>query len=71
MEVTEKACADFNAMLQERLENTIWMQSGTAHGYYRHHTGKIVLAYPGPNVEYWKMLRRPDMADYAVEPNEG
>jgi len=71
MEVTEKACADFNAMLQERLENTIWMQSGTAHGYYRHHTGKIVLAYPGPNVEYWKMLRRPDMADYAVQPNEG
>ena len=68
MEVTEKACTDFNAMLQERLENTIWMQSGTAHGYYRHHTGKIVLAFPGPNVEYWKMLRRPDMADYTVEP---
>jgi 4-hydroxyacetophenone monooxygenase len=69
MEVTEEACAEFNEMLQERLENTIWMQSGTAHGYYRHHTGKIVLAFPGPNVEYWKMLRRPDMADYAVEHN--
>jgi 4-hydroxyacetophenone monooxygenase len=67
MEVTEVACSDFNDMLQERLENTIWMQSGTAHGYYRHHTGKIVLAFPGPNVEYWKMLRRPDMADYRVE----
>lgn len=70
MEVTEKACADFNEMLQERLENTIWMQSGTAHGYYRHHTGKIVLAFPGPNVEYWKMLRRPDMADYSVAPRQ-
>ena len=70
MEVTEQACADFNEMLQERLENTIWMQSGTAHGYYRHKTGKIVLAFPGPNVEYWKMLRRPDMADYAVEPHK-
>lgn len=68
MEVTEKACSGFNAMLQERLENTIWMQSGTAHGYYRHHTGKIVLAFPGPNVEYWKMLRRPDMADYSATP---
>lgn len=68
MEVTEKACSDFNAMLQERLENTIWIQSGTAHGYYRHHTGKIVLAFPGPNVEYWKMLRRPDMSHYQVEP---
>jgi 4-hydroxyacetophenone monooxygenase len=68
MEVTQAACDAFNAMLQERLENTIWMQSGSAHGYYRHHTGKIVLAFPGPNVEYWKMLRQPDMADYAVEP---
>jgi cation diffusion facilitator CzcD-associated flavoprotein CzcO len=67
IEVTEQACRDFNDMLQERLENTIWMQSGTAHGYYRHHTGKIVLAFPGPNVEYWKMLRRPDMADYRIE----
>ncbi len=71
MEVTEKACSDFNEMLQDRLENTIWMQSGTAHGYYRHHTGKIVLAFPGPNVEYWKMLRSPEMNDYRVEPNAG
>jgi 4-hydroxyacetophenone monooxygenase len=67
MEVTEAACSDFNQMLQERLENTIWMQSGSAHGYYRHHTGKIVLAFPGPNVEYWKMLRRPEMTDYRIE----
>lgn len=71
MEVTQQACDAFNQMLQERMENTIWIQSGTAHGYYRHHTGKIVLAFPGPNVEYWKMLRRPEMSDYAVEPNAG
>lgn len=71
IEVTEKACAEFNAMLQERLENTIWMQSGAAHGYYRHHTGKIVLGFPGPNVEYWKMLRQPDMADYVAEKLQG
>jgi 4-hydroxyacetophenone monooxygenase len=70
IEVTEQACGKFNEMLQERLENTIWMQSGTAHGYYRHHTGKIVLAFPGPNVEYWKMLRRPEMADYQVAPRK-
>ena len=71
MEVTQQACDAFNDMLQERMENTIWIQSGSAHGYYRHHTGKIVLAFPGPNVEYWKMLRRPEMSDYAVEPNAG
>jgi cation diffusion facilitator CzcD-associated flavoprotein CzcO len=66
IEVTEKASADYNQTLDKRLANTIWIQSGTAHGYYRHATGKIVLGFPGPNVELWSLYRRPDPADHIL-----
>lgn len=65
-EVSEKASADYNAMLDKRMENTIWIQSGTAHGYYRHATGKIVLGFPGPNVELWSLYRRFEPADHIL-----
>ncbi len=66
VEVSEEACAAYNKKLQADLEQTIWIQSGTAHGYYRHHTGKIVLGLPYANVIYWAMLRQPDMSHYTV-----
>ena len=70
VEVTDEACRAYNEKLQADLEQTIWIQSGTAHGYYRHHTGKIVLGLPYANVIYWAMLRRPDMDHYDVTYND-
>lgn len=64
VEVSKEACGAYNEKLQSDLEQTIWMQSGSAHGYYRHHTGKIVLGLPYANVIYWAMLRQPDMSHY-------
>lgn len=69
VEVSEEACRAYNEKLQADLEQTIWMQSGTAHGYYRHHTGKIVLGLPHANIVYWGMLRQPDMDHYVVTHN--
>lgn len=66
VEVTEQACREYNDRLHKDLEQTIWQQSGTAHGYYRHHTGKIVLGLPYANVYYWAMLRQPNMEHYRV-----
>ncbi|WP_164857376.1 flavin-containing monooxygenase [Sphingomonas crocodyli] len=64
VEVTQEACDAYNRDLEKRLEQTIWIQSGTAHGYYRHATGRIVLGYPGTNLEYWLALRRPVVEDH-------
>ncbi len=70
VEVSEEACRAYNEKLQADLEQTIWIQSGTAHGYYRHHTGQIVLGLPYANVIYWAMLRQPDMTHYVTNRND-
>ncbi|AIT80576.1 flavin-containing monooxygenase [Novosphingobium pentaromativorans] len=64
LDVSEKACTEYCQAIEQRLEDTVWVQKGTAHGYYRHESGKVVLAYPGTNLEYWSALRRPDLGDY-------
>jgi 4-hydroxyacetophenone monooxygenase len=71
VDVSEKASADYNAFLDRRLADTIWTQNGTAHGYYRHATGRIVLGFPGPNVELWSAYRRFEPADHILTSNVG
>jgi cation diffusion facilitator CzcD-associated flavoprotein CzcO len=63
-EVTQEACDRYNAPLYEHLERTIWVKSGTAHGYYRHASGRVVLGYPWNNARYWAALRQPVLADH-------
>jgi cation diffusion facilitator CzcD-associated flavoprotein CzcO len=64
VEVSEDACNAYNADLDRKLETTVWVQNGTAHGYYRHTSGKIVLGYPDVNLDYWLKLRQPVASDH-------
>lgn len=65
-EVTEAAAKDFVAEMDMSLSQSAWVNKGSAHGYYYHPCGKVVLAMPRHNSEVWHLLRQPDMSDYAV-----
>ena len=65
-EVTQEAADRFVEEADKRLAQTAWVNKGTAHGYYRHPSGKVVLAIPYHNSVIWHKLRQPDMADYTV-----
>lgn len=67
-EVTPAACEAYVQMIDEMMDGTVWKHKGTAHGYYRHESGRIVLGYPGPNVQYWNDLRQPKLEDYSFTP---
>jgi 4-hydroxyacetophenone monooxygenase len=67
-EVTAEACGAYQAEIERKLADTIWMHRGTAHGYYLHASGKVVLGYPGTNFDYWLALRRPVVADHKTTP---
>lgn len=66
IEVKEEACDAYCTRIHEELEGTVWVNHGTAHGYYRHASGKVVLGYPGPNLQYWTALRQPLLADHLL-----
>jgi cation diffusion facilitator CzcD-associated flavoprotein CzcO len=66
VEVKPEACQSYCARLYEELDQTIWVNHGTAHGYYRHATGRVVLGYPWTNLHYWKALRKPELSDYLL-----
>jgi cation diffusion facilitator CzcD-associated flavoprotein CzcO len=69
MEVTQDAFDAYNAVLDEDLRDTVFDgHKGAAHGYYRHESGRSVLAYPRANIEYWTDLRRPVLADHILTP---
>jgi 4-hydroxyacetophenone monooxygenase len=53
----------YNDRLDEALAGTIWAHPGMT-TYYRNSRGRIVVPMPWSNVEYWHMIRRPDLADY-------
>jgi len=63
---TIEAFEAWNEGLDRDLADTVWVNSGAAHGYYRHRTGKVVLGYPRPNLEYWHELRVPNRDDFTV-----
>ncbi|MCP1471465.1 cation diffusion facilitator CzcD-associated flavoprotein CzcO [Sphingobium sp. OAS761] len=65
-EVTQAAADRFVEEADRRLAQTAWVNKGTAHGYYRHPSGKVVLAIPYHNSVIWHKLRQPEMADYQV-----
>lgn len=66
VEVTDEACKAFLDDTYERIRHSTWANSGTAHGYYRHPSGQVVIAMPRHNSMVWHALRQPRMADYRV-----
>lgn len=66
IEVSEEACRAFVEDVENGLSTTTWVNKGTAHGYYRHASGKVILAIPRHNSRIWHDLREPRMGDFIV-----
>ena len=48
----------------------IQARKGSAHGYYRHASGKVVLAIGRHNSEIWHDTRVPRLDDFAMKPTD-
>jgi len=66
MVVSNEAAQAFLEEADSRLANTAWVNKGTTHGYYRHPSGKVVLAIPHHNSAIWRQLRRSNMEDFVL-----
>lgn len=66
LDVRAEACAEYNKGIAESLELTCWVNKGTAHGYYRHASGKVVLAIGRHNSEIWHDTRVPKLAHFTA-----
>lgn len=64
IDVREDACANYNKGIEESLELTCWVNKGSAHGYYRHASGKVVLAIGRHNSEIWHDSREPKLEHF-------
>lgn len=66
MVVSDEAAQAFLEGADRRLANAAWVNKGTTHGYYRHPSGKVVLAIPHHNSAIWRQLRRSNMEDFVL-----
>jgi cation diffusion facilitator CzcD-associated flavoprotein CzcO len=71
VEVSEPATRAFLDDVERDLAQTTWVNKGSAHGYYRHASGKVVLAIPRHNSRIWHDMRQPRMQDFIATPRDG
>jgi cation diffusion facilitator CzcD-associated flavoprotein CzcO len=71
VDVSMAACRAFVEDVDAALANTTWVQCGNAHGYYRHASGKVILAIPRHNSRIWHDLRQPRREDFEVTTRPG
>jgi hypothetical protein len=48
------------------MEGSIWRNSDRAHTYYRNASGRVILPNPWRMVDYWQMLRTPDVSKFVL-----
>lgn len=69
-DVTREATDNFVDSVDAELQNSAWVQCGSAHGYYRdkgaHGQKKVILAIPRHNSRIWHDLRSPRQQDFHV-----
>jgi hypothetical protein len=70
VEVSEQACLEYNQGIEESLEMTLWVNKGSAHGYYRHASGKVVIAIGRHNSEIWHNTRAPNLQHLVKIPSD-
>jgi cation diffusion facilitator CzcD-associated flavoprotein CzcO len=70
IDVRDAACEEYNQGIAASLELTCWVNKGSAHGYYRHASGKVVLAIGRHNSEIWHDTRVPKLEDFAMKPSD-
>ena len=66
VDVTEAATRAFVEDVDANLAKTAWVQCGNAHGYYRDHSRKVILAVPRHNSRIWHDTRSPRTGDFTV-----
>jgi 4-hydroxyacetophenone monooxygenase len=66
VDVSEQACEEYNKGIEESLEMTLWVNKGSAHGYYRHASGKVVIAIGRHNSEIWHNTRVPNLQHFEM-----
>ena len=64
--MSKEACSKFVEEADQALTHTTWVNKGTAHGYYRHASGKVIIAIPKHNSQIWHDLRQPRIEDMVV-----
>jgi 4-hydroxyacetophenone monooxygenase len=67
VEVREDVCADYNRRVDEAHERMIWTHQGMD-TWYRNAKGRVVTNSPWRVVDFWRMTRSADLADFVVEP---
>ncbi len=66
MDVEPAAQEEYNKRVDEALDRTVWAHPGAnVSGYYRNSTGRPVTPpCPWRLVDYWTMLREPDVKNF-------
>ncbi len=70
VDVTPEATQAFVDDVDADLARSAWVNCGNAHGYYRHKSGKVILAVPRHNSRIWHDLRSPRTEDFSVTRRE-
>jgi 4-hydroxyacetophenone monooxygenase len=63
IDASQQATDDLNAQMDELHAQMVWTHPGMS-TWYRNRRGRVVLAMPFLNVEYWEMTRRADLENY-------
>ena len=66
---TEEATQQYNALVDEVHGRTVWSHPGFT-TYYRNSKGRVIFVEPFLNVEFWEMVRSPDLNDYEVREDQ-
>lgn len=66
IEVTQAAQDEFLEKVDAQMEGSIWRNSDRAHTYYRNASGRVILPNPWRMVDYWQMLRTPDVSKFVL-----
>ena len=63
VEVTREGFEAYNAALDEKLERSVWAHP-RVRSWYKNSAGRVITNSPWRTVEYWRMTRRPNFADF-------
>lgn len=65
MAVRPEVFEAFNRTFDDRLRNAVWLDRRQV-SYYRNQFNRVATQAPWANLEYWRMIRKPDIADFVV-----
>jgi 4-hydroxyacetophenone monooxygenase len=67
MECRRDAHDAYNARVDAEHERLVWRHP-RVHSYYNNSKGRVTTNTPWRLIDYWRMTRQPDLADYLLDP---